>query len=191
MIEPVALARVRTIAVGSTSPAKLDAIRRAVEGLLADLFPAAPAVRGVPAASGVRPQPIGDVETRAGAEARARGALAAVADAELALGLEGGVTFEDDGTAWAFSWVAAIDRSGRRGAARSAAFALPLAWAAKVRQGTELGDAIDETFGRARLKDGPGAVGLLTAGKIVRAELYRDAVVLALMPWLRAAEPPG
>lgn len=185
---PVALREVRVVAVGSTSPAKVGAVRETVLGALAGLFPAECEVLGVAAPSGVPAQPIGDAETRAGAEGRALAALDLVATADLAFGLEGGVAFDEGGTAWAFSWVAAADRSGVRGAARSAAFALPEALARQVRAGAELGDAIDRTFGAARgerrLKDGPGAVGLLTAGRIVRAELFRDAVVLALVPWL-------
>src|SRR5690606_23019770 len=108
-----------------TSPAKVGAIREAVLGSLADLFPAVRDVRGVAAPSGVPAQPIGDAQTRAGARERARGALERVADADLAFGLEGGVAFDEEGTAWAFSWVAAIDRHGTCGLARSAAFALP------------------------------------------------------------------
>ena len=185
----VPLHDVRVVAVGSTSPAKVGAIRTAVLGSLADLFPAVQDVRGVAAASGVPAQPIGDAQTRAGAERRARGALERLADADLAFGLEGGVAFDEEGTAWAFSWVAAVDRRGSLGLARSAAFALPDALTRQLRDGAELGDAIDRTFGvdrgETRLKDGPGAVGLLTAGRIVRSELFRDAVVLALVPWLR------
>lgn len=184
---------VRVVAVGSTSPAKVGAIREAVLGSLADLFPAVRDVRGVAAPSGVPAQPIGDAQTRAGARERARGALERVDDADLAFGLEGGVAFDEEGTAWAFSWVAAIDRHGTCGLARSAAFALPGELAEQLRAGAELGDAIDRTFGvdrgETRLKDGPGAVGLLTAGRIVRAELFRDAVVLALVPWLRQGAP--
>ncbi|MFO7545988.1 MAG: inosine/xanthosine triphosphatase [Trueperaceae bacterium] len=180
---------VRTVAVGSTSPAKVGAIREAVLGSLADLFPAAQEVRGVATASGVPAQPIGDAQTRKGAQERARAALERVDSADLAFGLEGGVAFDEEGAAWAFSWVAAIDRQGTRGVARSAAFALPDELTEQLRDGAELGDAIDRTFGEhrgeTRLKDGPGAVGLLTAGRIVRAELFRDAVVLALVPWLR------
>ncbi|HUG56308.1 MAG TPA: DUF84 family protein, partial [Candidatus Limnocylindrales bacterium] len=74
----------RRAAVGSTNPAKLDAVRRA----LARLAPGC-AVEGYRVDPGVGPQPLGDAETRAGAETRARGALAA-SGADVAFGLEGG-----------------------------------------------------------------------------------------------------
>ncbi|MGH2451113.1 MAG: DUF84 family protein, partial [Candidatus Limnocylindria bacterium] len=60
----------RRAAVGSTNPAKLEAVRRA----LARLAPGC-AVEGYPVDPGVGRQPLGDDETRAGAEARARAAL--------------------------------------------------------------------------------------------------------------------
>jgi non-canonical (house-cleaning) NTP pyrophosphatase len=84
------------VVVGSTNPVKLAAARLAFDAA----FPAgAPhAVRGVAAASGVPAQPRGDAETRRGALARARNALAAVLAAagdldavDFAVGMEGGV----------------------------------------------------------------------------------------------------
>jgi non-canonical (house-cleaning) NTP pyrophosphatase len=52
-----------------------------------------------------------------------------------------------------------------------------------VRQGMELGDADDAVFGRSNSKQANGAVGILTGNVIDRAELYEQAVVLALIPF--------
>lgn len=172
------------IVLGSTSPAKL----RAVQEALASLYGRAVAVEGVPAPSGVPDQPWGEEQTRQGALNRATAALEAAPGAGLALGIEAGVSEEPGWPLWTFAWVVALARDGRRGAARSATFGVPEALAAGVREGNELGEALDAAYGLTRAKDGPGAVGVLTRGLIDRPELYRTAVLLALMPWL---EPGG
>src|SRR5438132_5206979 len=105
-------------AVGSTNPAKLEAVHRA----LARLAPGC-AVLGVAVRSGVGAQPFGDDETRRGALQRARAARLHV-DADLGLGLEGGVVFEGDAP-WLVSWVAAVDRAGDVGEGSGLRMALP------------------------------------------------------------------
>lgn len=172
------------VALGSTSPAK----RRAVEAALAELYGHPVAVTTTAAASGVPDQPWGEEETRRGALERALGALELAPAAALGLGIEAGVSEEPGWPLWTFAWVVALDRHGRRGAARSATFGVPEALAAGVRAGQELGDALDATYGLVRAKDGPGAVGVLTSGLLDRPELYRTAVILALVPWLAPAE---
>lgn len=172
------------VVLGSTSPGK----KRAVAEALAGLYGSEVEVSTVGAPSGVRDQPWGEDETRRGALARARAALEMAPAAELAFGIEAGVLEEPGWPLWTFAWIVALDRDGTRGAARSATFAVPDRLAAAVRSGLELGDALDAAYGLQRAKDGPGAVGVLTRGLIDRPELYRTAVLLALMPWL---EPPA
>lgn len=169
------------VVLGSTSPAK----RQAVGAALARLHGRPVDVGSVAAPSGVPAQPWGDEQTRAGALNRARAALELAPGAELALGIEAGVAEEPGWGLWAFAWIVALDRGGKRGVARSAAFTVPEALADGVRAGLELGDALDAAFGLERAKDGPGAVGLLTRGLIERSELYSTTVLLALMPWLQ------
>lgn len=173
--------------LGSTSPAK----RRAVAEALAQLYGREIAVASFAAPSGVSDQPWGEDETRRGAHERARAALDAEPEAELAFGIEAGVLEEPGWGLWTFAWIIALGRDGTRGAARSATFAVPERLAAGVRSGLELGDALDASYGLRRAKDGPGAVGVLTRGLIDRPGLYRTAVLLALMPWLEAPPAPG
>ena len=82
---PTALASMRLIAVGSTNRVKIGAVREVLRSLAPDAR-----VEGVDVPSGVADQPFGDEETIRGAQARARGALAALA-ADLGVGIEGGV----------------------------------------------------------------------------------------------------
>ena len=178
------------VTLGSRSPAKLAAVAAAltlVEESLAAAGedPFTVDLVGVNAASGVADQPWGEAETRQGALNRAEAALALEPATHLAVGIEAGVVQEPGWPLWTFAWIIVLDRSGVRGAARSATFAVPEELAAGVRGGSELGDALDAAYGLRRAKDGPGAVGVLTGGLIDRPELYRTAMLLALTPWLQ------
>lgn len=165
-------------AVGSTNPAKLDAVHRA----LARLAPGC-AVEPVAVPSGVGAQPFGDDETRRGAMARARAAREQ-SDADLGLGLEGGVIFEGD-RPWLVSWVAAVDRDGRTGEASGLRMPLPAVATQRLRDGAELGDVIDELFSVHLSKQHTGAIGLLTEGFVSRTDAFADLVAMACAPLLR------
>jgi len=165
-------------AIGSTNPAKIEAVRLA----LARLAPAC-ALQAVEVASGVAVQPVGDTATREGARNRARAALAAT-DAEVAFGLEGGVVHEPP-VVWLVSWVAAVARDGRTGDASGLRMPLPAAVAGRLADGDELGTIIDDLFGVTASKQHVGAVGLLTEGFVSRTEAFADLVAMASAPLLR------
>ena len=181
------------VAVGSTNPVKVEAVRLA----FMRAFPTAepPRIVGVSAASGVRDQPMGDEETRTGAFNRAVNAAAAMEGTPptFAVGLEGGCgdeTFIAPGGARqsaliTFAYMAVLHvGSGEWGWARTGTFMLPPAVTALVRGGMELGHADDLVFGRTNSKQQDGAVGLLTAGAITRTTYYEHALILALTPFI-------
>lgn len=167
------------VAVGSGNPVK----RAAVAAVLARIVPAVQ-VAGVSVPSGVPAQPWGDDETIAGARTRAVGALAADPQAELGVGLEGGVVETGDGGVRSCAWCVIVDRHGRDGVGGSLAMPLPPAVAAALRSGEELGVVMDRLAAREGTKHGPGAVGLLTRGLIDRQAAYEVLVTYALAPWL-------
>jgi inosine/xanthosine triphosphatase len=164
-------------AVGSTNPAKVEAVRDALKALApaCDVVPV-----GVP--SGVGHQPFGDAATRAGALARARAGLAAT-NADVGFGLEGGVELDGE-RVWLLSWVAAIDPSGRLGYASGLRMLLPPALAPGLRAGVELGTLVDELFRVRDSKTASGAIGLLTAGAVSRTDAFADLVAMSLAPWI-------
>ncbi|HET8567749.1 MAG TPA: inosine/xanthosine triphosphatase [Candidatus Limnocylindria bacterium] len=164
------------IAVGSANPAKVAAARTA----LARIAPAADVVT-VEVAGGVPLQPVGDAETRAGALERARRAIRA-ADADLGIGLEGGVVHDADRT-WLVSWAAVVDREGRVGEA-GARMPLPAATRTRLLAGEELGPIIDDLFGVVEAKTQSGAIGLLTRGAVTRTEAFAQLIGMALAPHL-------
>lgn len=175
------LSAVRLVVVGSTNPVKL----RAVRAVLARIAPAAE-VEGRAVQSAVRDQPVGDDETICGALARARAALAD-SDADFGVGIEGGVVNEPDGSMRTCAWAAAVSRGGQESVGGSLAMPLPPSVARAVRDGAELGHAMDALAGARDTKHGSGAVGILTAGLLDRQEAYEPLVAYALARFLTPA----
>jgi inosine/xanthosine triphosphatase len=168
---------IKRVAVGSANPVKLVAVRE----VLAWATPAA-SVESVTVPSGVPDQPFGDDETIRGARNRARVAREAT-DADLGVGLEGGVV---DGPAGMRScaWCVVVHRDRREGVGGSLAMPLPDAVAALIRDGMELGHAMDALVAERGTKHGKGAVGILTAGRIDRQGAYEVLVTYAMAPFV-------
>jgi inosine/xanthosine triphosphatase len=169
---------ITSIAVGSTNPVKCGAVR----AVLSALAPNA-RVEGVAVASGVADQPFGDDETIRGALTRARAARDALG-AELGVGIEGGVVEAPDGSMRTCAWAAIVGAQGKTGIGGSLAMPLPHAVAAMVRDGVELGHAMDRLVSERNTKHGKGAVGILTAGLVDRQRAYEVLVTYALAPFL-------
>lgn len=172
------LAVIRSVAVGSTNPVKVSAVR----AVLAPLAPLS-SVDGVAVASTVPEQPFGDEETIRGARARASAAREALG-ADLGVGIEGGVVEQADGGMRTCAWAVVVDARGRSGVGGSLAIPLPRRVAHTIRQGLELGHAMDQLVAEHDTKQGKGAVGILTAGLVDRQRAYEMLVVYALAPFL-------
>lgn len=168
------------VAVGSTNPVKVGAAAAVVR----QLDPAAE-VRGVAVPSGVPDQPWGDDETIRGARARAVAARDALG-AAIGIGLEGGVVEDGDGALRTCAWAAVALDDGRVFVGGSLAMPLPPAVAQLVRDGSELGHAMDIVTGGRDTKHHAGAVGILTGGLIDRQRAYEILVTYAVAPLLGA-----
>lgn len=165
-------------AVGSGNPVKINCVAEAVIAF----WPEARAV-GVHTDSGVSAQPDSDHEMFVGAHNRARQALEKTPDAQFGVGLEGGTLDTEEGM-WAYAWIVVIDRQGQIGKGQSGRFLLPEPIAELVRQGIELGEADDRFFGRSNSKQKDGAIGILSDGVVTRLDLYKPAVIFALLPFV-------
>lgn len=173
----VPLANIHHVTVGSTNPVKLAAVR----AVIMRLAPHA-TVDGVAVASGVPDQPVSDRQTIEGATTRAHGARA-THDADLGIGIEGGVVETSDGMRTC-AWAVVVARDGVPHVGGSLSMPLPDAVAALIRDGVELGHAIDRLIGTTNIKHGAGAVGILTDGLVNRQQAYETLVAYALAPLL-------
>lgn len=171
---------VSVVAVGSTNPVKVAA----VHSVIGQLWPAA-VVEALPVDPGVAAQPLSDEEAVNGATARAIAARTAI-DADLGIGLEGGVQPSPWG--WLLTgWVAVVDRHHRIGLGSGGRLVLPPAAVRALLDGQELGPAMDHLSGLTESRRGPGAVGILTNGLVVREEAFRVATAYALARFLHPA----
>lgn len=169
----------KKICIASTNPVKA---RAAQQGFT--LMNPGEQINIIPVATTIQlpVQPATDEETLDCATQRAQNARALTPDADYWVGIEGGIADRAIGMG-AFAWVVILDGTRRIGRGRTGEFFLPARVANLVRQGVELGTADDLVFSRNNSKQTNGAIGLLTADAIDRAELYIPAVIFALIPF--------
>lgn len=171
--------RQHLVIVGSKNPVKIQSTEEAF--LLT--FGSSCLIQGLNIDSGVSKQPVGDEETYAGALNRASNSRIAFPEADFWVGIEGGVQ-EIQGDWTAFAWMVVLDQAGKAGKARSASFFLPKEIGDLITEGMELGEADDRFFRKANSKQESGAVGILTKGIVDRKDLYKQAVLLGLIPFI-------
>jgi inosine/xanthosine triphosphatase len=165
------------VVVASKNPVKKEAVLKGFNAYFKDVY-----VESVSVDSGVSEQPGTDGETFIGARNRVMEARKEINDANYWVAIEGGIQAGEKDL-FAFAWVV-IYSAGKYGEARSASFVLPEKVAHLVAGGIELGAANDLVFSKVNSKQKDGAVGLLTHNKIDRTELYRHAVIMALIPFI-------
>ncbi|WP_206830456.1 DUF84 family protein [Alicyclobacillus fructus] len=166
------------VALGSRNRAKRLAVERALSA-----FGISYDIESVEVPSGVRAQPLSDLETRQGAIERARRARLHTG-AHLGIGLEGGVEETEHGMLLV-NWAAVTHGDGEIAIGGGLRMMLPDEIAEGIRAGRELGDVMDAWAGRTGLRHGDGAIGVLTGGRITRADMFRDALICALSAVLR------
>lgn len=169
----------QTVVVASKNPIKIMATRNGFEKLFSIDFN----YYSVDAQSGVKRQPSSDSETLIGARNRIRNAKEIHPKANFYVGLEGGVE-EIDNELHEFAWIVVERSDGKVGKGKTCTFIAPESFRIMVRGGMEVGDISDIVFGKKNSKQDMGAIGLLTSGAIDRAEMYRHAVIVAMMPFL-------
>lgn len=153
------------IALGSLNPVKLAAVKQ--------IFPAqGHGVLGLEVASGVRPQPLSELETLRGAQNRAQQARIQ-AGADLGIGLEAGVDLE----LGFLTMYAAITDGAGWGLGRGPGIALPAGALLVLRQGLELNEWLVSIYGAEALD--AGAIGALSGGRWQRRQALAAALELA------------
>lgn len=163
------------IAVGSTNPVKISAVKLAFKALLENRqFE----IVGVDVASGVSEQPMSDEEAIQGAITRAKAALTR-SNADYGVGLEGGL--QQLGELWLTGNLAAVVRAdGRMGFGISTRIAVPDEIMHQVQNGVDLTQAIHAVTGKSEIGKKEGFLGMMSKGLITRTSASREAVVAAL-----------
>jgi inosine/xanthosine triphosphatase len=162
------------VAVGSENPVKVAATERALPDAVAE---------PIEVASGVPEQPRGREQTITGARNRAEAALAAI-DADLGVGIEGGVArIEGADGLFLIMWAAVTDGE-RGGVGGGPSLRLPEAVAARVAAGDELGPVMDDLLDTEGVAEREGAAGVLTGERIDRESALVHAVASAAGPFV-------
>ena len=169
------------IIVASKNPVKISAALIGFEKMFKNLeFEGL----GFDIESGVNDQPMGDQETFQGAYNRAFSAREKIKDGDFWIGIEGGNIRHSEIEMEAMAWVVILSKD-KIGKARTAGFFLPQKVIDIINQGYELGHADEIVFGLQNTKQKMGSTGLLTDNVINRTDFYVQAVVLALIPFLK------
>jgi len=159
------------VVVGSMNKAKVQAVQAVV--------PNNWIVSSMNASSGVSDQPFSDEETIQGAINRAENALHQT-DAQLAIGLEGGVVETPFGL-FLCNWAALMRKDNNKVyIAGGARIPLPVEVAKELRKGRELGPVMDEYTNTVDVRSNDGAVGIFTNGKITRAKMFEHIIELLI-----------
>lgn len=165
------------VRVGTTNPAKLEAVER----VLGRLFDRVEVV-GREVDSGVPPQPQG-AEAWQGAMNRARGALGT---GDLGVGIEAGLVPRGDAQTWLdVQFCAVVDRGGRLTLGAGPGFQHPPVVLEGIQAGMTVGEALGSLTGIADIGRKEGAIGFLTEGRMTRRELTEAAVLMAMIPRIR------
>lgn len=157
------------VAVGSKNPAKINAVKEAFKEYQYEII-------SVDAESGVSEQPMSDEETIKGAVNRAIQA-AELGDAEIGIGLEGGVQQTPYGLMLC-NWGALAAKGMEPIIAGGARLPLPDEIAQQLLMGAELGPVMDEYAKKQNVRKNEGAVGIFTNGQINRSEMFTHVMKL-------------
>lgn len=166
---------VMDIAVGSTNPVKIAAVRAVMERIYGDVK-----VVGVDVPSGVPSQPH-EEQTHQGSVNRAKAALG---DHDMAVGIEAGVFEMLDGL-YDIQHCTVISKDGRMTYGQGSGFRYPDSIADLVRKGATVGDAVKQIYGNTEIGKKQGAIGLLSNGLLDRQSLTEQSVMAAMIPRLR------
>lgn len=161
------------IALGSTNPGKLVAVRNAIK----KVWPKARVI-SIDVDSGVGHTPISHNEVIEGASNRAKLCVEKTG-ADLGIGIEGFI-LDTKKRMFTGDWAVAINREGVLGLGLGGMVLVPERVANDVRKGKELTIVLDELFNDKNIGRKYGGVGVFTNKIITRRETMEKAVLYAL-----------
>ena len=165
------------IVVGSKNPVKIATVTDTIQKVFPDQEHN---VIGVDADSNISDQPMDSAETLQGARNRAQHARELEPEADLYVGIEGGIDVIE-GDVELMGWAVVIDREGREGKSRSATCSLPKHVQDDLKAGGELSPVWDKYFNTVEIGKGQGVVGYLTDDIVMRKQFIQQALTFALI----------
>jgi inosine/xanthosine triphosphatase len=171
--------KVCRVAVGSTNPAKINAVHKAMK-LLCDAR-----VEGISVDSGVPPQPTNSRLVLLGALNRALRAIEKLG-ADYGVGVEAGFDIFA-GVPIEFQATVIVDLQGKVSIGFSPGFMLPQQWLKELLEGQELGLIAEQATRRKNIGSQLGLIGYLTYGHVTRSDLTYYATLMALVPRLNTS----
>ncbi len=161
--------------IGSTNPSKIKAVREIFE----KIFNFEIEFIGIEVNSDVPPQPFGH-QTILGAINRAR---KSIKDADYSVGIEAGLFWNEEiGDYFDSAFCAILDKYGKSTFGHSGGFIYPKEVIEMVKNGLEVGEAMEKLSGIKNIKRRMGAIGFLSKGAIERHEFNSQAVLMAMLP---------
>ncbi len=166
------------VGVGTRNAVKVEAVRRVFRTVFRVVR-----ARKVRVEPSVPAQPFGP-ETIDGAIERAR---AAIGDAHFGVGIEAGLVWNEPIREYLdVQYCAIVDRGGRVTTGHGPGFAYPPKVLQRVHAGHTVSDAMEELTGIRAIGSKRGAVGYLSGGRMDRTKLTETAVLMAMIPRIRA-----
>ena len=165
------------VLVGTSNRLKVEATKEAFSRAFSEEVE----VKGYQVNSGVSVQPFGD-DVFKGAINRVK-ACSRREKADFYVGIEGGIIKKLD-RLMTFAAVCIMDSKGRTSIGTSGHFPLPKEVVELIREGKELGEAMDILIGKKGIKYNEGAIGIFSKWLIDRKALYVHALLLTLIPFL-------
>lgn len=101
----------------------------------------------------------------------------------LGIGLEGGVFTDKNGELWSTVWVAVADHKDNIFTANGARFLVPEPIATLIKNGQEMGPAVDSLIDGDSVRQKQGMIGVITKGFVERTEEYQGITKMAIGLW--------
>ncbi len=177
--DPATNIRVIEIAVGSTNPVKIQAVKNALHNENIRVISCS-------ALSKVCPQPLSDEETLQGAINRAKDCLEKT-ESTFAIGLEAGVVFLQD-QVYLCHWGAIVDRNQSTYFTNGPLILLPTGYCKPLLTGENLEDIMHYSTGIKSLGAKEGAIGVFTQNRLNREQVLTQ-IVKALIGQYRYYQP--
>lgn len=160
------------VGIGTKNPCKVGAVEEVFRKAFGDVE-----FLPVEVDSGVPAEPKED-QILEGAMNRAKKSLS---DNDYGIGIEGG-TIKMNGRTLSTGYCVIINKEGKYTVGSQPMFELPAKISKRIDCGEELGMIEDDVFEGKNIKQGIGAVGMLSNSFVTRGDLIRASVSTALIP---------